>query len=453
MGNLINRDSFFASRKVICGLFLLLLAGFAVFARGSDWTGFIFIGAATYFLFTLSPGLKDRRLFNILLLAFIIRLGFLLYSVYVEPFPVEGADSDTFENLAWRSAQAWLEGEPGKLRGGGRYYIAIIAVLYSVFGRVELIPRFVTLLAGMLTVLYTYKTAFFITDKQQAAQLSAFAAALYPTLVVYSAVLLREQFVILFFILSAYYFFNWIKTGSVLSMAISVAWLFISSLYHGGMIVIGFSYLLLFLVYSPQTQAWFNFKDKLALRLSAFGLLGGVFFVYWNYFRSKIPSTLFEGNWTAFYYDLAGSDLYARSVYLLDYVPSSIWDIIWHTPLRIFFFSMTPFPWQIEIFLDFPVFLDAFIFSVALILFFYSWRFIKPEQRAFYVGAVLIVLVFLAAFAWGTFNYGTAVRHRQKIVWLLFSYASLSVITFTWWSKFTGWLDKNSSLRFLRNFF
>lgn len=452
MEKLITGSNQMLNNKAVYLFLFLLIAALTLTARGTDLTGFAFILLGGYICSSLLIGVEDRRLVNILLVAFIIRLGFLFFSTYVTPLPVEGSDSVTFESHAWRSAQAWLAGEEGALEGGGRYYIAIVAFFYTLFGRVELIPRFVTLLTGMLVIYLTYKTALFATGKEQVARLSALAAALFPALVVYSPVLLREQFVIIFFILSVYFYLHWMKVNSLLSMFTSIAFLFLTSMYHGGMIAIGLAYFLIFLIYNPKQGIWFNLKDNLGLKLSSVGFLGVVFLVFWNFFRSKIPSSLFESSATELYYDLAGVTRFGRTAFLTEFVPESYFDLIWQTPLRMFYFSLSPFPWQIETFMDFVVFIDAFIFGATLLLFIYGWRFVKLEQRSLYLSSALIVLVFLAAFAWGTHNFGTAIRHRQKVVWLIFIYASFSVTSFSWWDDLLKRIEKIKVLRFVRQF-
>jgi len=121
-----------------------------------------------------------------------------------------------------------------------------------------------------------------------------------------------------------------------------------------------------------------------------------------------------------------------RTAYLEGVETESVFDIVWQTPVRVAYFYLTPFPWEVESWKDVG---GVFDISLYILLFFFSvstLRKLKKEDRALFIAIILIILAFSVVFAWGTSNYGTAFRHRAKIVFLLIVTASYSLSLVNW---------------------
>jgi len=72
-------------------------------------------------------------------------------------------------------------------------------------------------------------------------------------------------------------------------------------------------------------------------------------------------------------------------------------------------------------------FFDALLYIFLSIYAFKGLASLRRKDKLLFWGIVLILVVFLVVFAWGTSNYGTAIRHRQKIVWLLSVPAAIGI--------------------------
>ena len=116
-----------------------------------------------------------------------------------------------------------------------------------------------------------------------------------------------------------------------------------------------------------------------------------------------------------------------RAQYLGGMSVNNVFDFIWQTPIRIIFFYLTPFIWMISTVGDLVGLLDA------LLLFFLIYYSIKSlyvtagKQKNLIKGLLIAFIVISIVFSWGTSNYGTAIRHRQKMLVLLIPLASLSL--------------------------
>lgn len=90
---------------------------------------------------------------------------------------------------------------------------------------------------------------------------------------------------------------------------------------------------------------------------------------------------------------------------------------MWQVPARLLYFLFSPFPWDIRLPAHIIGYVDGAIYLalVALILANVGkiWR--NPAARM----VLLVFLVLLVSLALGTANFGTAIRHRAKLVLLL----------------------------------
>lgn len=110
-----------------------------------------------------------------------------------------------------------------------------------------------------------------------------------------------------------------------------------------------------------------------------------------------------------------------RAVYLENLTLVKPIDIIWQLPIRIIYFLFAPFPWMASSLVDLIGIADVAFYIVLIIR---AW---KRHNNRFYARRVLpltlMFLVLLAIFAIGSSNYGTALRHRVKIVPMLIIWA------------------------------
>lgn len=411
-------------------IFLGVILGLISTSRGSNLLGITIIVMGAWALVLIISRHKDTRLRNILLLAFILRVGLILVHIYIMPLPDSDADAANFERLGWDLARAWSGFNDIPSISGAYLYSVVIGIVYFLFGRVQLIAQFVNAIAGILTVYLVYKITLQLANSYRSAQIAALGVAVFPTLNLYSAITMRESLIVCFAAISLYCFLLWLKRDLWRFAIGAVIALVIASILHSGMIFIAIPYILFFCFYNPRKQRWklFNLRSIpliLLFLILTLGLLSNV--------QDKLPgnvSELLSPEYLSQRTAIAARD---RAAYLIGMTPESLFEMVLQTPIRIAYFLFAPFPWMVTNSSDVLGFIDAFIYFFITI---YGLKGLKHLRKANKIGfwtVVLILAIFLVVFSWGTSNYGTAIRHRQKIAWLMFAVASVGIADSRWW--------------------
>ena len=82
---------------------------------------------------------------------------------------------------------------------------------------------------------------------------------------------------------------------------------------------------------------------------------------------------------------------------------------------------------------DIVALVDVFMYTVLIFYCIKSLFLLEKKDKVRFIAMILILIIVIAVFAWGTSNYGTAIRHRQKFVCLLIAMASLGITQSYWW--------------------
>jgi 4-amino-4-deoxy-L-arabinose transferase-like glycosyltransferase len=369
----------------------------------------------------------DEVFGKILLFGLFLRSGLALFQRFVGNLPDSTADAQSFQRVASEFATAWLNGLETASYSGAYYYSKMIAGVYYFVGEAPLIAQLLNVILGTLLIFIGYKTVLVLFESKKGARICAFIIALFPVLNLYSAITMREAVIVFFLAFSFYFFSLWIKKGELKNIILSLSTIFISSIFHGGVFPIGLIYLFVFSFYFPKEKKWRFLSRSLFIGF----LIALIYsFLFFAFFQSKIP----------FFTDIdpermervAESRSTGRTAYLEGMKTENTFDAVWQTPVRVAYFYLAPFPWEVESWKDVG---GVFDISLYILLFFFSvstLRKLKKEDRALFIAIILIILAFSVVFAWGTSNYGTAFRHRAKIVFLLIVTASYSLSLVNW---------------------
>lgn len=189
----------------------------------------------------------------------------------------------------------------------------------------------------------------------------------------------------------------------------SLICIILSGALHGGMIFIAGIYLFIYCIYNPKTK-----KIKLISPKPFFGTLLGLLAIsiYLSFFSNKLMTleqVLFSIN--------SASD--SRAAYLQGVSPDSILGVIAYTPIRIIYFLLTPFPWQVSNSFDLLGLIDVSFYWMFIFFGIKGLKEIKNNNKLVFYSIILILIAELFVFSWGTSNYGTAIRHRLKFIWLI----------------------------------
>lgn len=379
----------------------------------ADALGFLALGLGLVVIVVLAA--RRRDLAAPLLAGFLARSVLALIDETVIRLPGQD-DSFRFDHFAYYWARNGLAGTMEHLGTGAELYTWFISVFYAVLDRSRLMMQAVNVLFGSLIILNVAGLARTLAGSNRAAVTAAWLVALFPSLVFFSAVLLREVAVAYPLTLAMLLFARWYAdrrpvqvVGALVAVAVSMA-------FHSGagaVFLAGGVWLVALWLREIVTGRFRHLgRNTVALVVGA-AIIGVVLSSGFGLDKFQYVSTGDLKELTRAQENYATG----RAVYLEDLHPDSNLDLAWQTPIRLLYFLFAPFPWMLRGPADLIGFVDSLFF---LGLFREVWRAraVLAERRDILL--VLGAFVALATtFAIGVSNYGTAHRHRNKMLPLL----------------------------------
>ena len=380
------------------------------------------------FLFVLVLA-TDSRSRLVVLVAYLIRIAMAYVHAYVVPLPDSQFDAVRFERVAWmwaRDGQCFDDFTSGSL-----LYSWIGSCVYLVVGRTELILQLVNCFFGALIVLVGLKTTRLVPYVRSYDHRVGWALALYPSLVLYSAITMREVAVVFCFGVSVYCLTKWASGHGYRYAVSAILWVAVSQLFHTGMIAATLTVVTV-VMYVTVIEHWRGLaririrvqdaRITVASLVVAGTLIGlGALALISGYGLDKLQQLTEAG--ANFVQVLAGWQeqvARGRASYLGSLQPASWLDVMLQTPVRLAYFLGAPFAWMVGGARDVWGLLDGtFLLILCALLIGHSIRGRAWRRRAYSMVAV-VVAVAIIGFSVVTSNYGTAFRHRAKFVPSLF---------------------------------
>ncbi|HEX3031963.1 MAG TPA: glycosyltransferase family 39 protein [Bacillota bacterium] len=406
---------------------LAVYAGLLGATRGTEAFGLltvIAVGVAAVTLICLTLPSKPIR--AALIISLILRMGLALGHTYLHPLPDSSLDAVDFEETGWQVARFFSQRNavlPDV--SGAELYSLLIGLLYYLFERTPVLPQMINVLLGVANVYLLSQITLELSGSQRAAVAAAVIAAFFPTSNLYSALIMRENLIVFFTALSLYTMLLWLKERRLSLLFSSSINLLGAAALHGGMIVLGAPYALVFVLVVLREKGVSSRKLwQLLLGICVFTLS---LYIFNTALSNKVPedaSTLLRGDFLARQAETAARD---RAAYLVGLQPSGPGAIIVQTPVRIGFFWLSPFPWMVSSAKDLLGLLDSLLYLVLLAFGLRGYKSLLQQKER----AALLLLVFLAfslTFGWGTSNYGAAIRHRHKLIAVMVPLAATGAV-------------------------
>jgi hypothetical protein len=98
-------------------------------------------------------------------------------------------------------------------------------------------------------------------------------------------------------------------------------------------------------------------------------------------------------------------------------MPKSLTEIIYLTPIRMFYFLYAPFPWDIKRIKHFVGLFDAFFYIYLSICILRNRKILYENPQTRFLAIIFIIYIFFYSFGVG--NFGTSIRHRLKFIGIL----------------------------------
>ncbi len=258
----------------------------------------------------------------------------------------------------------------------------------------------------------------------RSATLAAWAAALFPTFILYSSVLLREMMILALIVSIAWGALRFWGTGYRFSVAALAAWGFAAVLLPE--IQVGYRFIvpaLLMAIIISRTPLGQGRRGSWTVVAIAIGWLAYRFAFTYGFFDSapfQLPDLAGVQDFSNIE-DAQDQRLQGRTAYpdwLTIRGPASAALLL--VP-RMFAFMFLPLPWQVSAPVDLVGVFDALLYMGLTVLALLSLRAMNRPRVAFIVVfAALTILIY----SMGVSNVGTAVRHRAKAAVLLIVLAS-----------------------------
>lgn len=373
-------------------------------------TGLAFVGLVTLYLALRHPAVRI-----VLLVAFTLRAGAALFHFYVAPLPDGTSDAVSFERTAWEWASGGVPGVLEHFRGPHSYFISfIIGIVYAVTDRSLLLAQSLSVLCGMGSVFLSWKLTREIWGKRAALK-AAWVTALFPTLVLYSALTLREAYIVFFLLLGLLYASRWARDKRLWYAFWAMAAFTGATFFHGAMFVAVVVFTVIILV--QESIKCLILLSRFRLSLISFALLFSIILLISGFVLTdqSLPKIGNISRMTDFerIADASSKAMRGPAAYPQGIIPRESSDLVVTLPFQVSNFLFSPFPWDVKSPVHFIGLLDGMLYLTIFFLIFRNIRNIwtNPSSRV----VLLIILPLVLTFALGTGNFGTGIRHRAKL--------------------------------------
>ena len=378
----------------------------------ADLSGFVAIGLVyliTYFIASRWPDIS-----KIIYTALIVRVLVMLGGYYFFNLPDSNADALGFEWGAWKMSQSGFFGIFEYFTGPSSYfYSAVMAIPYSLFGRSLLIIQSIGLLFGVGCVLLGWLLAKKIWDKHSATKVG-WILALFPSLILYSILSLREVYCSFFLLVATFGIVNWTEKKNLKFAILTIGGFVAAGFFHGPLFLGAFIFSMIYLIsiFKESFMLLKNFridiKALIAIILAILFFLkylsNEIFIPYIGYFETSIDLAHWMDNISL---RLIGDASYPDWLEVKNGI-----EFFYKIFLRVLYFLFSPFPWDISVYHHLIGMLDGFLY---LILSYFIFRNRKSiwENPALRI-ILLIFTAYLFVYGIGVSNFGAGIRHRSK---------------------------------------
>src|SRR5699024_747145 len=357
--------------------------------------------------------IKYKEISGYLLIAYFGRIIFMLWDLYARHIfilPNSGSDAKGFYKSAiYISHNIHMLG--GEIYGG--IYAKILGVVFYFIGDNRIIGQYINVVLGMAVIILIYRILKMLNVEKENLNGAILIASILPNTLIFSAILLRENFITFFVTLSFYFFIKWYKKGKSRNQIFSIISIIVASVFHSGVIGMLVGYILAYVLFN---------RKKYEYKLSGRSIMVIMLFIFialtvmnnQNIFLGKF-SNIEEID------DIinAANSRGGESKYLTSLQISTWWQILLYSPVYMMYFLISPLPWDWRGFNDILTFcIDSVLYLYLLYIGIKNIGNIKTMRNnkyiIFNIGISILITVFI--FGIGVSNAGTAMRHRQKIL-------------------------------------
>lgn len=352
--------------------------------------------------------LKGGRYKNLIIIGFILRLALMICNFNnLFPIPGDGIDTENFHRYSVANA----------FHGGNydyTHYTDFLVMLYRICGVPgRWLAQYINVVLGVGVILAVKKTADFLGSPAKVKRNALLIVSLLPHLIIFSAILLREMWIICSIAYSAYWFVKWASTKKLKYAVLSSGFVLLGAYMHSGVILILIGYVMAFLFLNLKT-----FRTKISIGkilIVGIAIFAAVAFSsFSDIFLDKFSTA--ENIDDVLEYRNKISE--GGSAYLTWINSNSVGQMLLYSPLLILYFILSPMVFAIRNVADVAaLLLNTFIFLGLFLVIF--WKYFRYRHHDFFKGVTkYLIIAFMCGIfvmSLGTKASGVALRHRMKV--------------------------------------
>lgn len=389
-------------------LILLLLA------KPENWFGIVLIPLTLMFVFTQRVFVQRVNTVIAILMVFFVKLVISLMNTNYFTIYGAGADSKGFFNNATLISQSGFD--INLLNTGGTLYENILAFMFNIVGVSQFNGEMLSIFVFVVAVSFLLKIAERLYGSNNNYNtLLVYLFGLLPSMLIYTTIIMREPFQVLFFLMSVYYYMESQNNGTF-SFKVSIKFLiavFLLGLFHNGLLL--FTFVLIgiyvFRVFRNQLKI-----KSVVIRIAISALILFLFIGLLNVLgiSTQASEALLSGDMTSYVdnYRDGGIALDARAQYGVELDTSNIFMMLGTLPLVFTNYMLAPFPWQISSVIDIYAFMENIFRAILLYCSFRYLNRVEKSKRQTLIGIMVLFIIVEVLWSLGTVNWGTAVRHH-----------------------------------------
>lgn len=359
---------------------------------------------------------------KIICVAFIVRVAVILFGIYIAPLPDSDGDAIGFEMKAWELSQSGFRSVILNFKGPNTYFLSwVIAILYSITERSLLLAQSISLFFGIGSVFLGWLLIRKVWG-DSAARKAGWVLALFPSLILYSVLVLRETYTVFFLFVALHGVVDWSRSNNIKPFLLAMGGFIGATFFHGAMIIGGGVFLLIVILTIIKNSIKSLFKRG-SINLQSIVLIGfiGATILFYDLGSVNFPKLgTFNNaiNIENLLKMITANTLHPDGDSGASYPnwtnPNSIIELIYKAPIKVTYFIFSPFPWDIRKNIQFIGLFDSLLYMT---LVFFTWK----NRKAIWTdrasrNILFVLLAYLFVFGLVVGNFGTAIRHRSKFV-------------------------------------
>lgn len=375
-----------------------------------------FTGILLVCLLTFIISLRHPDVSKILYAGLGLRIFVLLLGHYLITLPDSTDDAWNFENKAWIWGQNDFFYALSNYTGPSPDFISwLISIPYSLFGRSLLMAQSISLFFGVASIFLCWLIAKKLWSDHIANKVG-WITALFPSLILYSVLFLREVYIVFFILLALLGVVSWAKTNNLKSFILAMIGFIGATFFHGAMMIGAIAFISIVGISSLKETLKFISRGKINFKISiflfSFVILAGLYLTN----NIKVP---YLGNFksTSSIENLSIKtklNTHGDASWPKWTIIRSVSDLFYKIPVRASYFVFGPFPWDVKKFKHLIGMFDAFLYMYLVYLIISNIRIILKDPALRIV--LIILLSYILVFSVGVGNFGTSIRHRSKFV-------------------------------------